>query len=739
MKTKKFFMFAVLVALGFTACTEMDDMPGSAEKSNVPVRLTATTLTADVTRAAQNLNEGYITSGENITVKVGSSTYTYQAGAAGALTDITGESASDKAYYPAEGSVDIYAWYPQGASTSGSVNADQTSDANYKASDVMFASPGSFTKAQGATPVALAFDHKMAKIEVNVTAGAGVGAVTGVTLKNVNRAYNFNQTTGAVTTSGSTKSDITMTNNGAVVFPAQTHGASALLAITTEGGTATYTLDASKEFQAGKRYVMNITVTAQAVGATTSIGAWSADAGVINVGSQGELTIAAIAAQTYNGSAKEPALTVTDGSTPLTLNTHYKAIYTNNTNAGTATVTAVGIGTYAGKVGVKEFTINKATYPNPTYLVNSESGSTLRLVTSTTGTLRINNTAIGGGNITVAVSDGSTNVVSNIGWNSGTDTYSIYNVAAGSTTGSKTLNVTISDNPNYNDKTWENAVTVNVVTGLTGQFTINAGGTKVVFAHGNLQAVFAAAGSSCTWRFADHQYDYIGDGGGNKLINGNGTVSGAGTVDLFGFVGNSSTVLNSNPAWYGISNSTTNSDYGATTGEGLKKDWGNVSITNGGGFSWRTLTGAEWIYLFNTRSASTVGGTSNGRYTKAVVNGKNGVILFPDSYTHPAGITAPVSVNSSSANFTVNSYDLTAWGKMEDAGCVFLPAAGYRSGTTVGGAGSEGNYWASKAHASNASYACYVYFSGSNLAAQNFYNNRSLGESVRLVRQVGSN
>lgn len=398
MKTKKFFMLAVLVALGFTACNEMDDMPGSGTKSNVPVRLTATTLTADVTRAAQDLNEGYITSGENISVKVGSSTYTYQAGAAGALTDITGESASDKAYYPAEGSVDIYAWYPAGASTSGSVNADQTSDANYKASDVMFASPGSFTKAQGATPVPLAFSHQMAKIEVNVTAGAGVGAITGVTLKNVNRAYNFNQTTGDVTTSGSTLSDITMTNNGAVVFPAQTHDASALLAISTEGGTATYTLDTSKEFQAGKRYVMNITVTAQAVGATTSIGAWSNDAGVINVGSQGELTIAAIAAQTYTGSAITPSITVSDGGNAVASG-NYQVYYTNNINAGTATVYAVGKNTYAGKVGVKEFTINKATG----YVTLSATSATKSVNTSGSFTVSTNH----GGTLSVAKQSGT--------------------------------------------------------------------------------------------------------------------------------------------------------------------------------------------------------------------------------------------------------------------------------------------------------------------------------------------
>ena len=70
-----------------------------------------------------------------------------------------------------------------------------------------------------------------------------------------------------------------------------------------------------------------------------------------------------IPAQTYNGSPLEPQIKVRDGATELTLNTDYDVTYTNNTNAGTASVTLVGIGNYAGSTGSATFTINKA---NPT-------------------------------------------------------------------------------------------------------------------------------------------------------------------------------------------------------------------------------------------------------------------------------------------------------------------------------------------------------------------------------------
>ena len=59
---------------------------------------------------------------------------------------------------------------------------------------------------------------------------------------------------------------------------------------------------------------------------------------------------------TYNGSAKEPAVTVKDGTTVLKSGTDYTAAYKNNTKAGTATVTIAGKGNYSGTV-TKTFTL----------------------------------------------------------------------------------------------------------------------------------------------------------------------------------------------------------------------------------------------------------------------------------------------------------------------------------------------------------------------------------------------
>ncbi len=62
----------------------------------------------------------------------------------------------------------------------------------------------------------------------------------------------------------------------------------------------------------------------------------------------------------YNGQEQEPEYIVKSGNTKLTLNKDYTLSYSNNTNAGTATVTATGLGNYAGATGSAEFTIAKA-------------------------------------------------------------------------------------------------------------------------------------------------------------------------------------------------------------------------------------------------------------------------------------------------------------------------------------------------------------------------------------------
>ena len=266
-------------------------------------------------------------------------------------------------------------------------------------------------------------------------------------------------------------------------------------------------------------------------------------------------------------------------------------------------------------------------------------------------------------------------------------------------------------------------------------FTVSSDPTqpKVRFSTGNLQAVFAAAGDSFTWQFAEHQWDYVGDAAANTSINGDGSVSAAGTVDLFGW---------STPQTrFGIHNSSEDSDY-----SGDFVDWGSdPRLVSTLGSGWRTLSSDEWVWLLgpscspnpgvNCRTSSTVNGTANARFAKAYLFGTtHGLIIFPDVYTHPGDVEPPIGINETGdTSWDENQYNATDWAKMESAGCVFLPAAGNRSGMSVSSVDSYGRYWSSTTYGTISAY--YLYFTSSTVNPAN-RNNRNRGYSVRLVQDL---
>ena len=258
-------------------------------------------------------------------------------------------------------------------------------------------------------------------------------------------------------------------------------------------------------------------------------------------------------------------------------------------------------------------------------------------------------------------------------------------------------------------------VTANPSDGLlAGKFSVSD--TKQVqFSQGNLQAVVLSVNGDDTytassWKFAEHQWDYIGSvPAGPYFKTGN-------TVDLFGWVGNDTShntyglcsYIGNNSSYYGSQNV-------------LKSDWGTLAITNGGNtpnFGWRTLKKDEWFYLFNTRAT-----TSGIRYAKATVNNVKGVILLPDDWNH-----ALIS------DFTSNPITAAEWtSDFEAHGAVFLPAAGHREGTSVSYVNINGQYWSSTSDEIYNAYQVFFDNSGLNLSKN---PGRYVGCSVRLVKDV---
>jgi len=65
---------------------------------------------------------------------------------------------------------------------------------------------------------------------------------------------------------------------------------------------------------------------------------------------------------------------------------------------------------------------------------------------------------------------------------------------------------------------------------------------------------------------------------------------------------------------------------------------------------------------------------------------------------------------------------------------IFLPAAGYRDGTSLCDAGSYGYYWSSTAYEDYSNYAYYLHFNSDN-SDWSYYEYRYIGQPIRPVTE----
>ena len=294
---------------------------------------------------------------------------------------------------------------------------------------------------------------------------------------------------------------------------------------------------------------------------------------------------------------------------------------------------------------------------------------------------------------------------------------------------------------------------------VSGLFTINSSGSQVYFSKGNLQY----QASTGTWRFAEHQWDYVGGSRRYDETVKNGTVASSdnckidvnysGWIDLFGWgtSGWSGGAHCCNPYdsdrnadLYVVGDSMNNS----LTGDYANADWGVYNaISNGGNKAglWRTLSSAEWEYVLNKRSGD--------RFAKAIVNDIPGLILLPDGWD--SSVYEFKYPGRARENWNINVIAESLWeNTLEPAGAVFLPAAGlrhaYYSQIGDGWVISVTNdptyknpqcyYWSTTSYPGNyptLRQALCMTADGSSVRGDYKYDyNRSNGMSVRLVCDV---
>lgn len=261
---------------------------------------------------------------------------------------------------------------------------------------------------------------------------------------------------------------------------------------------------------------------------------------------------------------------------------------------------------------------------------------------------------------------------------------------------------------------------------LKGAFSISAT-QKVVFAQGNLQY----QASTGLWRFADQQYQMLGESNTHISATYNGW------IDLFGFATSGWDNGNTYYHPYDIATCGCNScgyEYGPTdadhhydldlVGDYANADWGVYNaISNGGNKAglWRCLTKEELQYLITQRP------NAQEYCYHASVDTIHGVVLLPDDWVRPTDIDA-----------SNHQYTIEQWNKMEKAGAVFLPEAGMRHEQEVWVFNKSGYYWTSTAIGGFTPDAAYALSISHANGVVSYYGRptRYYGCSVRLVHEM---
>ena len=275
---------------------------------------------------------------------------------------------------------------------------------------------------------------------------------------------------------------------------------------------------------------------------------------------------------------------------------------------------------------------------------------------------------------------------------------------------------------------------------INGLFTINEAGDQVYFSKGNLQY----QASTNTWRFADHQWNYVGEGNSNISPTYDGWIDlySWGTSgyhdsidpnnvyyhpwDIVDTVNGVHIIIDRdfNPSGIGPSSNMASIDL---TGSSANYDWGVFNpIENGGNEKglWRTMTTEEWNYVLEKRN--TISGI---RYVKAKLGPVNGLILLPDNWDEQ--LYTPNGANLETTKHDDNVIDFPQWDTLQDAGAVFLPASGSRWLNYTWALNWVGAYWTASAAGDTSAYR--VYFDNT-IIRNTPAAGRPDGHAVRLVR-----
>lgn len=288
------------VAIAMAACSSNDDGTSPAAQNDT---IELTTGVARTRATSQVIQSTQIENGQNVWVKATSSvvptqktgtgngewnTTTNTACAVYVGNGIGNLSSTTPIKWPINSStgtetVSLKAWAPfSSALTPGTttfqVQADQTTEAAYLASDYLYAEKSGIVRSDITSPVPLTFNHMLSKINVNLFAiDPSTTPIDGATVQfgpaslELQAVINAN---GTVTKNNAVQGKVTLTSSleaahtcSAIIIPqaitASTTSPTDLFTITLPGGAVTksYQLTTNKSYDPKKEYTYNITIS----------------------------------------------------------------------------------------------------------------------------------------------------------------------------------------------------------------------------------------------------------------------------------------------------------------------------------------------------------------------------------------------------------------------------------------------------------------------------------------------
>lgn len=268
-------IFAAIAALALTACSNDDEVKVGGDNA---ILLTSSLNVAE-TRAATNIQTSAFDAGETVDVYITENepgtneTHYNQPILATTKTGGALDLQDGPYYYPTSGNgVNIYALYPATAATGElfTIKEDQSTDANYKASDLMYGKPASNPVSPSANAVNIQFTHLLSKVTINLIAGANVTSLDGAKVELLGVKPSTTLTAGinghSITAASGTATPITVmtatetvTSGSAIIVP-QTLP-EMFLQVTLGGATLTGKLSTGEPtLVAGNAYTYDITV-----------------------------------------------------------------------------------------------------------------------------------------------------------------------------------------------------------------------------------------------------------------------------------------------------------------------------------------------------------------------------------------------------------------------------------------------------------------------------------------------